>query len=492
MKSKYLNFLIFWIVLYFSSVDGLTRGPDIGEIYFVGPVTSDDYGIYHSTNFGETVTCMDSTVNPVAITADLTPGGLYYVTMGEQLYYSDSYGLQGSWIYRNAGVYQWIIGGRHEGEIYNAIVSHSENYGIDFINHSMNGFFGLLETAEIDNEDGTGYTLVTQWAVQDSLYLLLSDHNFEHFEIQYIFNINPMNTKLTRGTENGEIYLYTDNSYFMDMKDLRFSCDYGETWELKNTFTCPNLPIISIVGGRQPGELYMLVRYIQSMSYIKHVYIYHSLDYGDTFEIHHPISIGPDPHYADFEASPTTGSVPLSVQFTDLSGGDPNWITGWLWDFDNNGEIDSYEQHPEYTYEDTGYYSVKMEILHSGGVGLEATAYREDYIHVTSGSSTQNDVVQDVDIQLSNYPNPFNPSTTISFESTNLHELSRIEIYNMRGQKIKELTPSLCHPELVEGQGKMSVVWNSTDDSGKPVSSGIYLYKLNVNNSPMKKMILLK
>ena len=70
-----------------------------------------------------------------------------------------------------------------------------------------------------------------------------------------------------------------------------------------------------------------------------------------------------------------------------------------------------------------------------------------------------------------------------------------IEIYNLKGQKIKDISLSLCHPELVEGRGgrKYSVIWNGTDESGLSVSSGIYFYKLNAGDfQQVKKMMLLK
>ena len=103
-------------------------------------------------------------------------------------------------------------------------------------------------------------------------------------------------------------------------------------------------------------------------------------------------------------------------------------------------------------------------------------------------------------ISLNNYPNPFNPSTTISFNISNeQYEQIELVIYSLKGQKIKTLTPNLCHPsgaghrpELVEGRGKMSVTWNGTDQSNQPVSSGIYYYKLSIPNSPVKKMLLIK
>ncbi|MDO9578578.1 MAG: T9SS type A sorting domain-containing protein [Candidatus Cloacimonadales bacterium] len=89
---------------------------------------------------------------------------------------------------------------------------------------------------------------------------------------------------------------------------------------------------------------------------------------------------------------------------------------------------------------------------------------------------------------LSNYPNPFNPSTTIRFETTNLHELPRIEIYNLKGQKVKQLVSDQLSAD------QHSVVWNGTDENNKPVASGIYFYQLIVDNKPVvnNKMLLLK
>ena len=59
----------------------ITRGPAVGEIYFVGP-THTGIGIYRSTDFGETAICMDSITagDAISIVTDKTPGVLYYVT----------------------------------------------------------------------------------------------------------------------------------------------------------------------------------------------------------------------------------------------------------------------------------------------------------------------------------------------------------------------------------------------------------------------------
>ena len=91
-------------------------------------------------------------------------------------------------------------------------------------------------------------------------------------------------------------------------------------------------------------------------------------------------------------------------------------------------------------------------------------------------------------IQLTNYPNPFNPTTTISFEATDLSENAKIEIYNLKGQRVREFDVIMSG---VEGESN-SITWNGTDFNDQPVSSGIYFYKLNIENSPVNKMILMK
>jgi len=93
--------------------------------------------------------------------------------------------------------------------------------------------------------------------------------------------------------------------------------------------------------------------------------------------------------------------------------------------------------------------------------------------------------------ELQNHPNPFNPSTTISF-SLNTEDISdcKMIIYNLKGQKVKEFDIFLSEDE---GESN-SIVWYGTDQNNKYVSSGIYFYQLKVNEEikQTKKMILLK
>ncbi len=86
-----------------------------------------------------------------------------------------------------------------------------------------------------------------------------------------------------------------------------------------------------------------------------------------------------------------------------------------------------------------------------------------------------------------NYPNPFNPVTTISFSIPDDCKVD-VSIYNIKGQKVKRLV----NEEMEKGLHK--IVWDSTDNSGKSVSSGVYFYKLNVNgkDKAVRKCLLLK
>jgi len=86
-----------------------------------------------------------------------------------------------------------------------------------------------------------------------------------------------------------------------------------------------------------------------------------------------------------------------------------------------------------------------------------------------------------------NYPNPFNPQTTIEYD---LPKESRVtvEILNLVGQRIRLLVNSQN-----QGPGFMQVVWNGCDDQGKLIGSGIYLYRVSVystDNSIQKSQIL--
>ena len=251
---KNLIFISILFLSLYSVSQEITRGPEIGEIYFMGPTTTVLYdAIYHSTDFGETAVCTDSitctTTIIGAITADKTSGGLYYNNISEALYYSDSYGIFGTWVQNNSDIGNVLHSGIIEGHIYYAAFKHSEDYGLNFTNHQLNNYSGIFKESEI-GYNNKGYLLTYQIDGTDTLYFSISYDSFENIEVIYKFNMWAYGLcDLSYGSIDGELFIYNEVN-----KSLYFTNTNGYNWVKKNTFSCPNLPILGITGGRQDGN----------------------------------------------------------------------------------------------------------------------------------------------------------------------------------------------------------------------------------------------
>lgn len=155
-----------------------------------------------------------------------------------------------------------------------------------------------------------------------------------------------------------------------------------------------------------------------------------------------------------------TGNIDLNPLFMDASNGNYH-LTANSPCIDSGNPVSSYD--PDNTIADMGCF------------------YFDQLVGINNNQCSI------IDFQLSNYPNPFNPTTLILFsipEDSNIN----LSVYNMRGQKINTLT----NDDYTKGSH--SVTWNGEDESGKQVGSGIYFYKLNVNGKTelVKKCMLLK
>ena len=87
------------------------------------------------------------------------------------------------------------------------------------------------------------------------------------------------------------------------------------------------------------------------------------------------------PPVADFSGTPSNGSAPLTVQFTNQSTG----ATSWAWDFNNDGVVDSTVQSPSFRYTAAGTYSVKLTATNNAGSDDEI---KPGYISVTGSGQT--------------------------------------------------------------------------------------------------------
>jgi Peptidase family C25/Propeptide_C25/HYDIN/CFA65/VesB-like, Ig-like domain/FlgD Ig-like domain len=140
-----------------------------------------------------------------------------------------------------------------------------------------------------------------------------------------------------------------------------------------------------------------------------------------------------------------------------------------------------------------------VETYDLGNLDYETTYYWQVVCRNVTGSTdgdvwdftTTNDVwanntiIYQTDLK-QNFPNPFNPSTTVRFA---LKEpgITRIDIYNIKGKVVKHLVNDQ-YPA-----GNHNVIWNGNNDNGNPVSSGIYFYILRTSDFKLtRKMLLMK
>ncbi len=113
-------------------------------------------------------------------------------------------------------------------------------------------------------------------------------------------------------------------------------------------------------------------------------------------------------------------------------------------------------------------------------------SFQSNVVQVGISDSDENSIPV-VNMLQGNYPNPFNPETTISFAVDGEAGYTSLIVFNMKGQKVKTLVNRTLKA------GHYDISWKGRDDAGKSVSSGIYYYRLdNGDFSETKKMLLMK
>lgn len=134
--------------------------------------------------------------------------------------------------------------------------------------------------------------------------------------------------------------------------------------------------------------------------------------------------------------------------------------------------------------------------FHSDGGYVEAGWYIDDINILPDIVGIDDNLKNNIPLQFQlspNYPNPFNPTTSINYQLPKTG-LVNISVYNIIGQKIKTLLNEQ------KPAGAYQVIWDGTDQAGKQVSSGVYLYRLwvstpsgkSVEFMQTKKMVLVR
>ncbi|HQQ67462.1 MAG TPA: FlgD immunoglobulin-like domain containing protein, partial [Candidatus Cloacimonadota bacterium] len=212
-------------------------------------------------------------------------------------------------------------------------------------------------------------------------------------------------------------------------------------------------------------------------------------------------NVNSDPEYADFAQVPEIyisysenngddWSEPIilnSVEVPQFAGIKPMWVypadkmiymgmedghkvgkIGLL--FYNDYTWGAYAQNPPAHPNNDGGQVMFMEILIGSATGVDDPGTPPELSRILNP----------------NYPNPFNPETTISFDMPKAGP-ARLDIYNVKGQLVKTLFDGTA------AFGRNSMIWNGTDNSGTAVTSGVYFYRLTtIGHNETRKMMLMK
>ena len=127
---------------------------------------------------------------------------------------------------------------------------------------------------------------------------------------------------------------------------------------------------------------------------------------------------------------------------------------------------------------EASYIEISSGALQDGGYGLN---------QITTPASVRIETRPDVYALQNNYPNPFNPETTIKYQLPEAGEVT-LEIYNMLGQVVNTLVNDY------QTAGRYVIQWDATNNNGQSLSSGVYFYRISAGEEfhSIKKMLLLK
>ncbi|MFC1544615.1 choice-of-anchor D domain-containing protein [Gemmatimonadota bacterium] len=203
-----------------------------------------------------------------------------------------------------------------------------------------------------------------------------------------------------------------------------------------------------------------------------------------------------------YEFLPT---IELSASNLDLNDFDISSTSITSFNITNEGAGDLiiykiFSYNPEYIIEPNSAVveagqKIEIKIL-VNNVGVQLSGMHQDSLLIISNDSDQDTSVIFLNVNATqsvnesslqqNFPNPFNPSTTISY-AVSSESLVSLNIYDIRGKLICQLV------NRIHQSGTYSVNWDGRDRAGRPVSSGVYFYRLQSGEfAQTRKMMVLK
>jgi len=170
-----------------------------------------------------------------------------------------------------------------------------------------------------------------------------------------------------------------------------------------------------------------------------------------------------------------------TVMLHNRTGGSDANVSGWYPD-----ELEPAESLDAFIGEETdGFWILKV----SDHAGADTGTLNEWCVRLAYGEIPSDVETSDLPRVLSlraNHPNPFNPRTAIRFDLPRLTEVD-LAVFDVAGCRVAILASGSMEP------GRYDVAWEGRDDSGLPVSGGLYFYRLTTEGRTLtKKMVFLK
>jgi photosystem II stability/assembly factor-like uncharacterized protein len=263
----------------------------------------------------------------------------------------------------------------------------------------------------------------------------------------------------------GEVYFIDENQGWAvgSMSTIMHTSDGGSNWSFQMSGTGYEFNDVYFVNpdtGWVVGE---------DLSIQHYAVIFKTMDGGNTWDFQ---TFGSDTSFQ-------------GIQFVNDSTG---WIVGGsnttaVILYTNDGGTTWIPQNPGTSNFLSEFYFT--DVNNGWAVGFDGSIVHTSTGGVVGIQNRINNIPEDF-VLYNNYPNPFNPSTTIQYEIPRTTRVVII-IYDMLEQQVKTLV------DEDQSSGQKSVSWDGTDQSGNLVSSGIYFYKLHAGDFiETKKMVLMK
>ena len=401
---------------------------------------------------------------------------------------------------------------------------------------TQNDFFNGVQAVRFDYEEGIAYVSIGFSDYSDSIFIKITDDNENNLETYYLGMSKYYDNRDAVVTTTADDWAGWVNEKFVQTcqifrsynlwlscaivtsvgdpntwVDIQTQIDSGYIEPISHSRTHPFVPYADlegeVLGSKQ--DLIDNLNMPQHNRYADHEYVYAWVaPYGEyDNSIDSLVSLGKylvtRMYYGNDHTISTWNQElfkydPIGVSTEAgplwLGSADTNYLNNTFNDVLASGGVYHVMCHPNVIEWDQDYPWVHLEhisnrknVWYTGFGHLYAYHFLQStYPEIILNTRNSDKTILDKFILYPNYPNPFNPTTTIDYNISS-NSFVKITIYNQMGGIVNNLYYG--HQDA----GYNSIIWNSKDDNGKPVSAGLYLYSVESDGYILSgKMVLVK